>query len=99
MIIEENDYNICIIIMNKCPYSATLTILENNFGKPGQGIHSYRIFNIAIVDVLFTIVGAYLISYFFKFSFIFTTIFLFGLGIFLNHIICVQTTVDKLLFT
>ena len=85
--------------MTKCPYSATLSILEKYLGKPGQGIHIYRIFNIAIVDVLFTIVGAYLISYFFKFSFIFTLIFLFGLGIFLHHMLCVQTTVNKLLFT
>ena len=29
-------------------------------GKPKQGLHKYRIFNIAIVDVLLTIAGAYL---------------------------------------
>jgi hypothetical protein len=34
-------------------------------GKPGKGIHSYRIFNIAIVDVLLTIIGAYIIYLFF----------------------------------
>ena len=27
-------------------------------GKPGQGVHSYRIFNIAIVDVILTISAA-----------------------------------------
>ena len=85
--------------MTKCPYSAILTTLEKYLGKPGQGIHSYRIFNIAVFDVFFTIVCAYLISYFLKFNFIFTNIFLFGLGIFLHRILCVQTTVNKLLFT
>ena len=31
---------------------------SNMFGKPGEGIHSYRIYDIAIIDVLFTIIGA-----------------------------------------
>ena len=34
---------------------------KNIFGAPGTGIHSYRILNIAIFDVLFTIIGAFLI--------------------------------------
>jgi len=29
-------------------------------GKPGEGIHSIRLFNVAIMDVLFTIIGAYI---------------------------------------
>ena len=35
------------------------------FGKPGEGVHSYRIFNIAIVDVILTIFGRiyYIIFY------------------------------------
>ena len=37
---------------------------KNIFGKVGTGIHSYRIFNIAIADVLLTIIGAYLIHLF-----------------------------------
>lgn len=32
------------------------------FGKVDEGVHYYRVFNIAIVDVLATIVGAYIIS-------------------------------------
>ena len=31
-------------------------------GKVGQGVHSYRLFGIAIVDVLLTILGAYIIN-------------------------------------
>ena len=31
---------------------------KNALGVPGKGLHSYRIFNIPIFDVLFTILGA-----------------------------------------
>jgi hypothetical protein len=69
------------------------------FGKVGEGIHSYRIFNISIVDVLLTILGAYIIYIFLpKYNFFVILISLFILGIFLHHIFCVKTTVDKLLF-
>ena len=77
--------------MNLCKYKDAL-------GVPGKGIHSYRIFNIAIADVVMTIIGAYMISYFFNYSFIYTLLFLFSLGIILHNLFCVKTTVDKLLF-
>jgi hypothetical protein len=67
-------------------------------GKPNTGIHSYRIFNIAIADVLLTIIAAFLISYFFKFNFLLTLFILFLSGIILHRLFCVRTTVDKLLF-
>ena len=68
-------------------------------GKPGQGIHSYRIFNIAYVDVLFTIIGAYIIYLFFpKINYFVILISLFILGIILHKIFCVRTTIDKYLF-
>jgi hypothetical protein len=69
------------------------------FGKVGEGVHSYRIFNLAIVDVLLTIFGAYIIHLFMpKYSFIFILLFLFILGIILHRLFCVKTTIDKLLF-
>jgi len=77
--------------MNLCTY-------KNSLGEPGKGIHSYRLFGIAIADVIMTIIGAYLISYFFKLSFVKTLIILFLLGIILHNIFCVKTTVDKILF-
>ena len=49
--------------MNLCKY-------KNILGKPNKGIHSYRIFNIAIADVIMTIIAAFLISYFFNFLFL-----------------------------
>jgi mannose/fructose/N-acetylgalactosamine-specific phosphotransferase system component IID len=72
---------------------------KNALGKPKQGLHKYRIFNIAIVDVLLTIACAY-IFYLFnpKFNFFVILLCLFVLGIILHRLFCVRTTVDKLLF-
>ena len=78
--------------MDLCKY-------KNILGVPGQGPHSYRIFNIAIIDVILTIILAYIISYLFKISFVKTSITLFILGILLHRLFCVRTTIDKLLFT
>jgi hypothetical protein len=68
------------------------------FGEPGKGVHSYRLFKLAIVDVVMTIIGAYLISKYFKLNFIYSTISLFILGIFMHRLFCTRTTIDKLLF-
>lgn len=49
-------------------------------GRPNEGVHSFRIFNIAIVDVLLTILAAYILSIFTKFNLIYTTILMFIFG-------------------
>ncbi len=72
---------------------------KDALGKPKKGIHRYRIFNIAIADVIMTIIGAVIISYLFKFNFWTTLLILFLLGIIAHRIFCVNTTVDKLLFS
>lgn len=76
-----------------CEYS-------NILGKVNQGIHSYRLFNLAIMDVLMTFIGSYFLQkiYFKKYSYFQVTIGLFLLGIILHRIFCVRTTIDKLLF-
>lgn len=78
--------------MNFCKYCDVL-------GIPNQGIHSYRVFDIAIVDVIFTIMGAYVISRIYKVSFLWSCIILFSLGIILHRIFCVGTTLDKMIFS
>jgi len=77
--------------MNLCKY-------KNALGEPNKGIHSYRLFGVAIVDVIMTIIGSYIISYFFKLNFWYTLIFLFFLGILLHRLFCVRTMIDKLIF-
>lgn len=72
-------------------------------GKVGKGVHSYRIFNIAIVDVIATILLAYIINNIIKFFyskslFIYILIILFILGIILHRLFCVDTTINKFIF-
>jgi hypothetical protein len=77
--------------MNLCKY-------KNLLGKPNKGIHSYRFMGLAIVDIIMTLLGAALIAYFTKYSFLTISIILFILGIILHRLFCVRTTIDKLLF-
>ncbi len=78
--------------------SSGLCKYKSVFGEPGKGPHSYRIFNIAIVDVLFTVLFAWPISLVFNTSFSYTLIILFLLGIIMHRMFCVRTTIDKLIF-
>jgi Na+/citrate or Na+/malate symporter len=76
--------------MSLCKYKAIL-------GESGVGIHSYRIFDIAIIDLLLTIIVAYYISdnpseFYSNFT------LLFILGIILHRIFCVNTTINKYIF-
>ena len=78
--------------MNFCKY-------KDIFGSPNEGIHSYRLFNLAIVDIIMTLIIAYLIFIFFNYNFISTLLVLFISGILAHRIFCVRTTIDKLLFS
>ncbi len=77
--------------MDLCKY-------KNYLGEPNKGIHSYRFMGLAIVDVIMTFIGSYMISFLFNISFMKTSILLFILGIILHRLFCVRTTIDKLLF-
>jgi hypothetical protein len=71
---------------------------KNMFGEVGKGIHSYRIFNLAIVDVIQTILLGIFLSWLTKYSIYYTIPGAFILGIIAHRAFCVRTTVDKLLF-
>lgn len=78
--------------MSLCKY-------KNLFGAVDTGAHSYRIFNIAIVDVLATVIVAMILHYLFpRIWFWYILVALFLLGIVVHRLFCVRTTVDKLLF-
>jgi uncharacterized membrane protein YcaP (DUF421 family) len=77
-----------------CPFKKYSDI----FGKPNIGFHSYRIFDIAIYDVLGTIIISGLISYWFNFNFFLILFILLLLGIILHRLFCVDTTINKLIF-
>lgn len=79
--------------MSLCKY-------KNIFGEPGKGVHSIRIFNIAVVDLLLTLLVAYFISRMYKkITFLEASVFMLVLGIILHRLFCVRTTIDKLLFS
>ena len=77
--------------MSLCKY-------KDIIGKPNTGIHSYRIFNIAYIDVLVTLLGAYVISLYVSYTFTTVAIVVFIVGIIAHRLFCVRTTVDKTLF-
>ena len=81
-----------LLRMNKlCKY-------KDIFGKPNENLHSIRLFNIAIIDVIAMIISAYVLSYITKLNFLVSILILFVLSIILHRIFCVKTTIDKLLF-
>jgi hypothetical protein len=79
--------------MNLCKF-------KNIFGEINKGIHKYRLFNLAIVDIIVTIIIAFLLNKFIfnKKKFIVILILLFLLGIIAHRVFCVKTTIDKILF-
>ena len=86
--------------MSLCKY-------RNIFGEPKTGLHNYRIFNIAVFDVLATLLVSVIIhqviivEWLKMYSIIIlwmVIVFMFILGILLHQLFCVRTTVDKLLF-
>lgn len=78
-----------------CPYQDIL-------GVPNQGVHSYRILNIAMFDVglliLFAILLKLIVSLFVYISYPFAFLLSFLLGIIIHRILCVRTTIDIWLF-
>lgn len=77
--------------MSLCKY-------KDVFGKPNTGAHSFRIFNIAVVDVVLTILLAYVISKGFNLKFFKVLIVTFLVGIFFHYIFCVNSTVNNFIF-
>lgn len=77
--------------MNLCKY-------KDIFGKPNEGLHSYRLFDIAIVDVILTIMAAYYISKYLNYNFYLICFYLFIIGIYVHRFFCVKTKIDKILF-
>ena len=76
---------------NLCQY-------KDIFGKPNEGAHMYRLYDISIVDVILTILGSIIIAYVFNVDYVQTIILLFILGIIMHRMFCVDTTINKFIF-
>ena len=68
---------------------------KDAFGKLGEGIHSYRIYNVAVLDFGVTAIVAYIITLLTGIKFIYTAVGLFLMGIIVHRLFCVRTTIDK----
>lgn len=76
----------------------SLCVYKDALGQPGTGIHSYRVANIAIADVIMTLAVAYAIAVLFNVPFTYSAVGMFIAGIISHRIFCVHTTVDRILF-
>jgi len=68
------------------------------FGAPKTGIHSHRMFNLAVWDIVLTIIVACMFYARYRTNLLFTIIGFFVFGIVMHRLFCVRTTIDKLLF-
>jgi hypothetical protein len=77
--------------MNLCQY-------KDIFGKPRKGVHAYRLLDIAMVDLIATIISAILVAKWIEYDFITVFLFLMILSVFVHKLFCVETTLTKLIF-
>jgi hypothetical protein len=80
-----------MLSLNLCQY-------KDIFGRPREGAHAYRLFDIAVVDVAATVVLAFIIARVFGLSFWKSLVACFLIGVISHRAFCVRTTVDKWVF-
>jgi hypothetical protein len=68
------------------------------FGEEGKGVHSYRIANIAVVDLGLTLLVGLFISKWFRVNLYWTWLTLIVLGILVHRLFCVDTTINQMIF-
>ena len=78
--------------MSLCKY-------KDIFGKVGEGAHSVRFFNFAVVDTFLTFVLAYIINYYLKSNVYLIFFILMLLSIAIHRAFCVETTLTKMFFS
>jgi hypothetical protein len=79
--------------MSYCP----LSMWKNILGNPNKGIHSIRIFNIAIIDYILTILLSLITTYLTKMPILLTTIIWCIVGIICHILFGVNTNITKYL--
>jgi hypothetical protein len=78
--------------------SLSLCRYKDIFGRPKEGAHAYRLFDIAVVDVAATVFVAFIIARLFGISFWKSLVACFLIGVISHRAFCVRTTVDKWVF-
>jgi len=77
-------------MVSSCPYA-------NIFGEPNTGVHSIRILGIAIIDVILTVIVAFITTYFSGLPFLLSFIDWFFLGETLHFFFGTPTAFLKIL--
>lgn len=67
-------------------------------GEPRTGIHSYRVFDFAIVDIVLSLLLAALVSYLTKLSPLLIVPSIFILGIIVHKLLKIDTKLNVMLF-
>jgi hypothetical protein len=72
----------------------------NIFGEPRKGIHSYRLFDFAIIDIIFTIIPIYILGLYYNYTLkniILLILIIFFIGQILHLLFCVKTKFIEIL--
>jgi hypothetical protein len=77
--------------MDLCKY-------KDIFGKVGEGPHSIRLFNIAVVDVIGTLILTYFLNKYLMKNFILSFLILMIFSILIHRLFCVKTTLTNIFF-
>ena len=70
----------------------SLAKYKDIFGKPGEGVHRFRILDVAAVDYTLTIAGSMLLAWGTKLPLVLATILMFTVGILLHWAFGVKTS-------
>lgn len=70
---------------------------KNTFGQPNEGLHSIRLFDIAVVDLLLTFVFSYVVAMIIDTDVLTVFIALLFIGTLLHLYLGVDTTIAKLI--
>lgn len=68
------------------------------FGKEKEGIHSIRLWDFAIVDVVGTLIGAVILAWILDVNLLLMIVFSFVMGILFHRLFCVNSTLNKFIF-
>ena len=71
---------------------------KDALGVPGEGPHAHRTFGLATVDLVMTAIGGILLNYLMggaAVGYMVAPVMLWGVGIFLHYIFCVDTPITR----
>ena len=77
--------------------SFDLSKYKNIFGEPGKGLHQYKFKGTSVIDYGFTIVVAFIVTYYTDIPLVITTIVLLILGILFHSLFGIRSQALKYL--